>query len=81
MWLAFGRRCREMDRSNEALALALLPVLADRRIAASFTSQHRSTRLHKENKRVWLPESVGFNARDCTDLQNRGYSDDPGLGQ
>jgi hypothetical protein len=30
---------------------------------------------------VWLPESVGFDVRDCTDLQNRGFSDDPGLGQ
>jgi hypothetical protein len=30
---------------------------------------------------VWLPESVGFDVRDCTDLQNRGFSDDPDLGQ
>jgi hypothetical protein len=28
---------------------------------------------------VWLPESVGFDVRDCTDLQNRGFSDDPDL--
>jgi hypothetical protein len=30
---------------------------------------------------VWLLESVGFDVRDCTDLQNRGFSDDPDLGQ
>eukprot|EP01047_Picozoa_sp_COSAG01_P052096 COSAG01_NODE_5445_length_4259_cov_154.076923_2_plen_64_part_00 len=49
--------------------------------SSSFTSLARSARLHKENKRVWLPESVGFDVRDCTDLQNRGFSDDPDLGQ
>jgi hypothetical protein len=40
---------------------------------------HKGTLLG--DKRVWLPESVGFDVGDRTDPQNRGFSDDPGLGQ